>query len=430
MCQITVSNLHNETLNKRLFLIMGSLGSIIHKDGWGFSDLNGNAWKCSLPMHYTTDAGKYLCEKFTKTKSTALLGHIRQASPKVPIIRENSHPFVLEGITFVHNGKLIPRYGTKFIDEKEVPDLDINNKKIIDPKTQKIKTKTVSISDSLIFFEEFTRIWKTQTDKNQDVCFVNSVKEAMKSFTGTFAMSFVINKVLYIVRGRTKNLYISYLQNTVDNSSKVLGWAINTDKENLENSTILLSNLNQTDGKSALVFTFPELLKEETIFKANDFGLDEIGEISEGFAATPSSTKSSGYFPKGADEVDFTEKGTYGKTTGAHSTEENKLYQDLYNFMVAYSLTENDVSNLFIAYYDASLLEVEVEILKQFCRQVVPKIAKKTEKDIRRALKKVLYGFPLLSFQYPDGFKYPWFLNSKKQQQDFVDKLRKESEKK
>ncbi len=407
MCQISLCNLGEQALNKKLFLLMGHEGSPIHDDGWGLSNSSGEIWKCSLPMFSTSDSGEIL--KGFDTGKTPLLGHIRQASPKVPVMKQNSHPFKQKGISFVHNGKLSPKDEKNFVMEEEVVE--------IDSKTKEKKTVKVNRSDSLIFFEEFMKHYKGEDS------FVKALQETMELFTGKFALVFVVNGKYYIARGRTADLYISYLMDRSDKEEKVIGWAINTSKDVLDKSLLLLSNLQQLDGKKPLDFTIPKILEEETIYKADKNGLEVVGEIKENSA--PATTYNYGQYnnwQKGNTGASNPTKPTT-ETTTEIDKDTAKMFARIYDFLRGSSLSTQDLQFIFDKMYSASILEVTKPMLEHFIKVVIPRIDNKTNKDIRKRLRKILGGHYLMHYQYRDDMEYPWMFNPKSVQIEFVEQL-------
>jgi hypothetical protein len=422
MCEISVVNLKDSLLNRKLFLLMGFLGSGIHKDGWGLGTGDGTSWKCSLAMQLTSDAGKVLA-KYGKKSKGPFLGHIRQASTKIPVTIENSHPFTMEDIVFVHNGKLTPKVEKNFEMEVEVPDLDKDSKEQVD-KDGNRKMKKIPRSDSLVFFEKFVEYFTTYERKDKesdDEFFVRVLNSTMELFTGKFAFVFIINGKFYVVRGKTADLHISYLLDSGKKDANTIGWAVNTSKIRLDDSLLLLSNLQQLDGQPPLHFTYPTILKEETIFRADSLELEPIGEIKENTSYTQAyktrAETSAGNFSHYGGAITQ-------KTGGARGmTEIDKLYKEVYEFQRSYSLSLSDMQNIFDACYYASLLEATESLLKNFCREILPKMRKKTTKEIRKRVKHATSGLHVASYHYDKEFKYPWFLNSPEMQLKFVEKL-------
>lgn len=413
MCQISVCNLRDPILNKKLFLIMGSNGSIVHKDGWGFSMGGGDIWKCPIPMFVTTDAGEILRTKASVNKGI-LIGHIRQASPKVPVETKNSHPFKDENIVFLHNGKLTPKKESDFVLEEDADDLDKNGNPIKD-KDGNIKKRKVSISDSLIFFQSFMKEWRSTTETDSLEKFLAVLNKTMSLFYGKFAFVFTIDKTTYVVRGKTADLFVSYLRETEKKDSPVIGWAVNTSKEVLLDSLILLSNLQQLDGKKELFFDYPTLLPDETVFKAHAVGLAKVGEIKENYAPI---TYAKSYSPnptKGGTSIVTGE-------TNKPTTELENYAKEIYDFMFSYSLTIYDIQAMFFKLYGASLEEISIGMLRHFCRRVIPAVAIKVKKDTRKRLRKQLSNMPVGLFRYGNEFEYPWIMNTRERQIQFVDR--------
>jgi predicted glutamine amidotransferase len=412
MCQITVSNLGDSSLNKKAFLILGSLGSTVHGDGWGFSDSEGHSWKCPLAMHWTSDAGSVIRKHVIKNNKP-LLGHIRRASPQIPVSTDNSHPFKIGEIVFVHNGKLTPKKESDFVMEIEVEKMDKDGNKELN-KDGSTKMEKIKRSDSLIFFEKFVEIYHTEdmSKLEQEKRFVDSLNKTMELFYGKFAMVFVISDKTYIVRGKSADLHISWRLAEHGKDSEKIGWIINTDKATLNQSTLLLSNVEQLEGRKELIFLSAEMLKAETMFVAENAGLRELGEIKENsspVAYSKSESTGLGYssnYYNGKKDEDF-----------------DKYKEEIFNFMMGMSLSPEDIQNILFAYHNVSILEVTKPILKQFIQEVIPSLYKRTDKDIRRDLKKVLGGFPVRMYRYSNGMAYPWFLNPISVQREFVKKL-------
>lgn len=406
MCQISVCNLGDENLNKKLFLLMGTEGSGIHNDGWGLGSFNGDAWKCSLPMQYTSDAGHILSK--IKSGKQIFLGHIRQASAKVPVLAKNAHPFKKDGIVFAHNGTLTPKDESKFVLEETIEEKD--------SKTGEIKTVTVKRSDSLVFFEEFLKHYKGEDT------FVDALKETMELFWGKFAFVFIINKTYYIVRGKTADLHISYIKEEAKQDAKIIGWAVNTSKDILDKSLILLSNLEELDGRNPVNFTFPAILKAETIYKASKTGLVELGEIKENdkWVSTKSYYPADSWGKRAAGESNF----TTGTTT--ETKNEHKVFRRIAEFMFGNSLSVADLQAIFGAVYGASLQEVTMPMLVHFCKRIIPAIESRTGregKQFRKRLRRTIGGYAVMLYQYEKGMEYPWIFNSKVVQRQFVEKL-------
>lgn len=419
MCEITVSNLHSEKFNKMFFLLAGSLGSLEHSDGWGYAVNGQKGFKCKLPMHYTTNAGKCLWKDSDAGSDDILIGHIRRASPQVPVTTANAHPFVIHEVSMVHNGKLTPKEEKDFVMEEDVVEVDAKDE-------TKTTTKKVKRSDSLIFFEKFMEIFEESTNEVLEERFVDCLKKTMDLFYGKFAMVFLINGTYFVVRGRTADLHISYL---LDDESEKLGWVINTSKKTLDNATVLMSNTFQLLDGIDLNFTLAAPLETETIYICEERDLRKIGELKENSA--PVTTYASNYrAPAGTGgATNFTGAKTQsGTVTTTKKTVVEKYAEEVWKFMDDYSLSVMDVNYLFLIGYDCSLLEVNEAILEHFVKSVIPRLRNKTNKTIRKLLSKAVLSYVSLRY-YNRDISYPWMLNEKTEQMKLLKVIQADVEK-
>lgn len=403
MCQITVVNLHDEILNAKLFLFLGTIGSMEHGDGWGTAKAHKASLKTALPMYLTSNSGIILREDSGKFADETLLGHIRKASPSVPICDENSHPFVIDGVTFVHNGKLTPLDEKKHHMDDLVEEVDIK-----DPT--KITKKYIKRSDSLIFFEYFMKLFKENTETDLNKKFVDVLNKAMEEFYGTFAFVFIINNSYFLVRGKTKELNVMFLRNK---KGANIGWVVNTSGKLLDFVDNFLANISMLNNEDILDFSDSETLKAETIFVADKYSLNEIGEIKENDAPVT---------PWQGGATNFTGKTTGGKkvTTNGDTSPAVVYAGKVYNFMTDYSLTVEDINNLILGIYELSTQEVEEYVIKHFCDVVIPLIRNHTNKNLRkRVAAEHPYGVSRISY-IGSSFQYPWVLNTKGDQALFL----------
>jgi hypothetical protein len=404
MCQITVVNLHNRIMNEKLWMLLGTLGSSTkHDDGWGVADKDGNYFKCGIPMHYTTNAGLKIGE--TVQSDSILLGHVRDASAAVPVNTKNAHPFQLENITFVHNGKLTPKSDAGFILKEMVPDIDSKTGKAYE-KDGVPQEKEVSRSDSLVFFEEFIRDWKAEETvfETQDAKFVSVVNKTMLKFYGKFAMVFILNGTFYICRGKQAELNITYFRESELIDSPVTGWAINTDRATLDSAVVLLNNLGALEGQPELHFTYPELLTEETIFVAGDTGITEIGKMKEGYAPLPPVKAHQAQAWPTAKPSNFTKPG---------ETEDDltRITRKIYDFMEAHNLAPQDIQLMLYKCFGTSSYEVTLDMLEIFHTEVLMRLRNMTTSKIAKKVRKQHTGF-VGWYQY-STLNYPWMLNDK-----------------
>lgn len=419
MCLLSLVNLHNEELNKKLLLLMQSFGSTVHKDGWGVLACSGYYVKSELPANFTPDYGNEL--RIVNSGDERILGHIRQASPLIPVTVENSHPFTKDSIAFMHNGKLTPKEESKFILTYEV-DEEKEDKGIVTVSKKKVK-----YSDSKIFFDHFMGIMEQNKDKDA----IKALKSAMEDFYGKFA--FIINvassNTTYIVKGKTADLHISYLLNPED-GEKVLGYVVHTNKDILDMCGVVLSNLQQLEGKSPVYLSIPKPLESESIYIARKFGIEKVDTIKENDA--PATTY---YYGRAGTWTEWDgERGTQiWKQNDAKNSTEQKFINIIKNFMREYSLSRSDLQRIFFEHYGVSLLEVDDEILRHFCKKVIQTFASSTTKTYRKRLLKVL-GYKSVPYSAMIGagidLQFPWMLSKKSEQNKLILFLEKEKDKK
>jgi predicted glutamine amidotransferase len=90
--------------------------SCLHRDGWGSAWLepaSAAAEREWTVRSYRTPQPAPDDPRFetaaAKERSPARLVHLRWASPGMPVADRNSHPFLVDGIAFAHNGAIAPR---------------------------------------------------------------------------------------------------------------------------------------------------------------------------------------------------------------------------------------------------------------------------------------------------------------------------------
>jgi predicted glutamine amidotransferase len=429
MCQLCAVNAGSELLNKELLLVAGSLGSIVHDDGWGI--FNGETWwKCAMPMHLTSNAGSLVKEKLPKGRKPIFL-HIRQASPLVPVITANAHPFADGDFTFAHNGKLTPKEEKNFVMEEEVPDIDDKTgQQKVDVKTGELKTKMVKRSDSLIFFEELMQVYTEISEKDTGnkldsrATMVKALKDTMEKFTGKFAFLISDGTDHYVVRGRTADLYVSYLRQEASLESTVYGFMVDTGKDVLSEALGLVSNLRQLRGDSPLHYSYPAMLENNSIFVLEKAGLTRLAPIYEN-SATVYSTPWTREGVSGGRNFTPDIHTKAGETSKANPDELEKLHQRIFTFMTDYCLSPWDIQNLFLAYYDASLEEVTMPILRHFVKKEIPNLCSRVRKAVRKDMKKIIGNSFVPTSAYEQGDQYPWIFQHKNAQASFIKRLSK-----
>lgn len=424
MCHLCVVNSNDELLNKQLLTILGDVGSVIQDDGFGIFD-GRKAWKTARPFYLTTNAGEIIRRELPRTGQRPLALHLRQASPMVPVCNENSHPFIGEGFTLAHNGKLTPKKEEDFVLEEEVPDIDEKTgKQREDKKDGKLLTKKVKRSDSLIFFEHLLEIKR----KNSDYDFPTLLVETMKDFNGKFAFIAHDGKKMYVVRGRSADLYISYLLEDNKQDAPVYGFVVNTSKDALLHGLLLASHVRQIQGLSQIHFSLPVMLEEETIFQVEKTDLKVLGKIKETFAPVSSTNdywKGSRGGVAGASNFTTTHQrnSTEGGATSAQETETAKLCKKVWNFMEKYSLSPLDIQYMFFAYYGISLKQAELSILRHFTKKIIPHLCSGVKKQVRKDVYKSTGGHSVGIGSYKNGDQYPWVYIPKNLQPAFAKRL-------
>ena len=83
--------------------------STVHCDGWGVATLDHDSASAHLsraPEQAETSEG--FIETLEKTQSDGALLHLRWATKGLPVSEDNTHPFLHDGFTFIHNGAIYP----------------------------------------------------------------------------------------------------------------------------------------------------------------------------------------------------------------------------------------------------------------------------------------------------------------------------------
>lgn len=127
--------------------------SEIHRDGWGVAmDCGPGArehdWDVDDVRAYHTTMAAYedpQFESLADEPARGALWHLRWGSPGVPGVLENQQPFMLDGLSFIHNGHIASDDGVNVLDN---PDFDVDREIL----------GSISLhSDSAIFFAVIVR---------------------------------------------------------------------------------------------------------------------------------------------------------------------------------------------------------------------------------------------------------------------------------
>ncbi|MDF7664430.1 class II glutamine amidotransferase [Bifidobacterium sp. ESL0763] len=130
--------------------------SEIHRDGWGVSMYCGpgsraKIWDVGHERSYHTTMAAYQDGQFeplAEAPARSALWHLRWGSPGVPGILKNQQPFVLDGVSFIHNGHISSADGVSILDN---PEFDVD---------QEILGEISKRSDSAIFFAVILRFMR------------------------------------------------------------------------------------------------------------------------------------------------------------------------------------------------------------------------------------------------------------------------------
>ena len=395
MCQLFCANTGNKEVNKLLTYNMAYFGSSVHKHGFGIL-YNKKFWKTAFGASQLLGLGISI-NNIVSGKSP-VLSHIRLASRGVEIKKELSHPFETENFILFHNGTLF--YKDKEKEESREYVVSYVNEYRVQVNTAYKK------SDSLCFVEELEKIYTSEKKE-----FVESLKETMKLFYGTFAFLVLEKKTnkLYVVRGKTKQLFMSFVYDSDDAlerdlSEELLGFVIATERETLGEGIHQTNNALGLQGKKHLSFSKPQLLREETIFQIDDKSLVILDEIPEN--APPA---------KPVAKSNFVSK--------ANGAIENTPMIRLCKFMVNNSLTPEDMDLLFFLSMGKFLVEMNNATAKTFLDEVAPKLS--ANKTLRKRVKKL--GFIHRHIYKKYNLEFPWGVESIEKLKETIDILEKEN---
>jgi predicted glutamine amidotransferase len=80
--------------------------SEVHKDSWGIALSGGDSSRVFKSAETALSSERF--RGAIKARATGGLLHFRWASPGIEVTEENAHPFIRDGISFIHNGALQP----------------------------------------------------------------------------------------------------------------------------------------------------------------------------------------------------------------------------------------------------------------------------------------------------------------------------------
>lgn len=143
-----------------------------HKDGWGFATDSTLVKEVSPASKSTTFNDAVLA------KEKAALLHFRLATNGFPINENNSHPFMRDGISFIHNGAVTP---SDFLVDHISPEL---------------LPKLTGVTDSEKYFFGVLTLMKNRSLPDSFLQMVRTIKET-KQYSSLNAM--VLSEDKYII---------------------------------------------------------------------------------------------------------------------------------------------------------------------------------------------------------------------------------------
>jgi len=389
MCQLCAVSLGRKDINIIATQLMHYKGSFVHDDGFGFM-YEGKFRKTEIEARKINNFGDYLNEYVKSNRP--IFSHIRQATAGVTVSKDNAHPFESEDFILMHNGTLV-----KGGDKKPV----VTAYKKYNSVTKKYDEPEEIESDSKVFLEHLQSSFDASRDKN----FVDVFNEAMSKFWGKFAFLIYAkkSKKYYAIRGRTAPLFISY---QLDDGGDHIGYLINTSKENIDECSTQISNINQAIRKERVNLKDPEPFELESINELMGTIFVKIGDCSENIEkdfevevepkVTPSSSTDTKYLPEVVGDVVV-----------------ESCYVAITNFMLTHFLSPKDMEILFRIFMAVDMVSCSKTDMEEFVSQVIPKISISPKSGVRQFLYKNLKG---AIFPYPiyaeSNLDYPWTLNS------------------
>lgn len=382
MCQLTYCNLGNAKYNRLMVYLLMVEGAIKNDDGTGIICSSGAGWKTKLAANMISNLGEILRDNITD--NSPVPAHIRLATFGIPVEDKNAHPFVGKKFILMHNGTL-------------------------QPKSDDAKNKKDKGSDSEEFLSYLEKVAKAKKDNSST--FVDIFNEAIEEFTGKFA--FIIRHQTepstkdYIIRGKTADLYISYLSSkSAKGKLTKLGYIVNTSKEVIKESIVKFVNLLDisSNDSQTLQFSDPELLQEETIFLAEPLDLKEVGKTKE--TAKPAIVYSTQHAITRAPSNSFTSSHNVSKEAFSKMT---SYAARISEFLRGHFMSERDFQRLFYLMGEVSVLELRENDIVFFVEQIIPILS--ASKSAKKAIADALRGDLFPDSAYKDlNLPYPWTL--------------------
>lgn len=80
----------------------------LHHDGWGAAWLTSDGAPEVAKSTDPAERDPALTSAMSRQRSRASIFHMRWATKGMPVVRENTHPFLDAGLAFAHNGRIAP----------------------------------------------------------------------------------------------------------------------------------------------------------------------------------------------------------------------------------------------------------------------------------------------------------------------------------
>lgn len=371
MCQLTYSNLHDPYLNGLMIYLLSMIGSERHDDGCGIIMSDNSIWKTKHAAKNIKNMGSLLFEFITNDNAVPF--HIRSATWGIEVTDENAHPFDGKHFILMHNGTLIPKNGEEPKDKKKD-------------------------SDSLNFLNSLD----ASKDKSGDDSFENIFNNTMKEFSGKFA--FIIRnkdtKTDYIIRGKTAELWISYLSL----GEKRVGYVVNTSDITMKEAFRHFRNFSGLISGVEYNISDPKLLEQETIFIGEKDDIRSVGKTTETSPIKAIEVVEKGY-TKTKRKTSLMSSDNYG-----NSSDIFKVALRIYKYLDEHSLSLLDFQMILYIISGISILEVTMEDLNMFIEYLIPKIS--SENSIKKFVNKSVNNqyFPNEVIK-KCNLEYPWPLN-------------------
>lgn len=382
MCQITYANLHDKKLNALMVYLLTSTGADKHDDGVGFMCSANQIWKTEKAANKISNLGYILHLNIPDDRPVP--AHIRMATSGIPILEKNAHPFIDKNYVLLHNGTLVQLKDTRGKEE----------------------------SDSELFLKTLE---EARIAAGKEGNFVDIFNTAMSQFTGKFA--FVIkdraqNKD-YIIRGKLAELWFTPVLKVIKGKKEKevpIGYFVNTSKDTSTKAIEVFQNVAPIFTEHKFSFGETTLLKEETIFVAQDFELEVVGKTKE----VPTPVKPTQYNKANqASQANQNPIRLPAASSRVNSASDKLILEHgvkIHDFLDSHSLNLLDFQILFYMASKASILEMSEEDILFFIRYAIPRLS--APKKVREDIKRKLGGRSFPAHLYDMlGLEYPWMVN-------------------